>query len=111
MATKLIDAATSTVTGSSLRVTSPPSSGAQFTQRTFQATGLTTAGAGAVSVAVQVSNSNLSTDWLTLGTISLVLGTTQTSDGITSNAAWEYVRGVVSSISGTGAVVNLWMGV
>lgn len=75
--------------------------------RTFQASGTTSAGAGASVILVQVSNNN--SDWITLGTITLTLGTSSTSDGFASNAPWPYVRGNVSSISGTNAAVTLTM--
>lgn len=75
---------------------------------TYQATGLTSAGAGASAILVQVSDDN--SNWITLGTITLTLGTSATTDGFSSIASWKYVRGNVSSISGTGATVYLWMG-
>jgi hypothetical protein len=76
--------------------------------KTFQATGTTTSGTGAVAVAVEVSNDN--TNWIAMGTISLTLGTTIATDGFVSIASWTYVRGNVTSISGTGATVSLFMG-
>lgn len=78
-------------------------------KRTFQATGSVASSTGSASVAVQVSNDG--TNWLTLGTITLSLTTSQSSDGFSSDAPWEYVRGNVTSISGTGAAVSLLMGV
>jgi hypothetical protein len=82
-------------------------------KRTFQATGQTTAGAGAATILVQVSSVGTPTadgDWVTLGTITLTLSTTRSTDGITSDAPWRHVRGNVSAISGTNAAVTLWMG-
>lgn len=76
--------------------------------KTFQASGKTSSGSGAVSVAVEVSNDN--TNWIVMGTISLTLGTTNATDGFVSIANWTYVRGNVTSISGTGATVSLFMG-
>jgi hypothetical protein len=76
--------------------------------RTFQAVGQTTAGAGAATVKVQVSNDNF--NWLDLGTITLTLSTTASSDGFASEAAWRFVRGNATVISGTGASVTLWLG-
>lgn len=78
------------------------------TKCTFQSDGTTTAGAGSATVKVQVSNNN--SDWVDLGTITLTLSTTSSSDGFTSDAPWKYVRGNVTAISGTGASVNLNMG-
>lgn len=78
-------------------------------KRTFQAKGSTSASTGSASVAVQVSNDG--TNWLTLGTITLSLSTSESSDGFSSDSPWEYVRGNVLSISGTDATVSLLMGV
>lgn len=78
------------------------------TKCTFQGSGTTTAGAGSATIKVQVSNND--SDWLDLGTITLTLATTSSSDGFTSEAPWKHVRGNVTAISGTGASVNLYMG-
>lgn len=67
--------------------------------------GTTSAGSGAATVAIQVSNDNAS--WVTAGTISITLGTTQTSDGFAINAPWLFVRANVASISGTDANVSV----
>lgn len=76
--------------------------------KTFQAIGKTASGSGAVSVAVEVSNNGV--NFITLGTISLTIGTAETSDGFASNANWPYFRANVVSISGTGAEVTVLMG-
>jgi hypothetical protein len=76
--------------------------------RTFQASGQTSAGAGAARVDVEVSNDN--TNWILMGSITLTLGTTTTTDGFSSLASWTYTRGKVYSITGTGASVSLYMG-
>ena len=77
-------------------------------KRTFQADGTTSAGAGAATILIQVSNDN--SNWITMGTITLTLATTSSSDGFTSDAPWRYVRANVSAISGTDASVNVRMG-
>lgn len=76
--------------------------------KTFQAVGSTSAGAGSVSVAVQCSVDG--TNWVTLGTITLTLSSTASSDAFTSNDRCRQVRGNVTAISGTGAAVSLFMG-
>jgi hypothetical protein len=76
--------------------------------RTFQASGFTSAGAGAVDVKIQASNDK--TNWVEIGSISLVLGVAVVSDGFASDAPWAFIRGNVDSISGTDAQVTLWMG-
>lgn len=78
---------------------------------TFQAMGTTSAGTGSVTVLIQGSNSTDTNSFVTLGTISLTLGTTLTADGFVSNAPWKYVRCNVSAITGTGANVTVLMGV
>lgn len=74
------------------------------TNRTFEAYGNTSAGVGAATIIIEVRNSDNS-DWHTMGTISLTLGTTISGDGFASAAAWKYVRARVSAISGTGATI------
>jgi hypothetical protein len=66
-------------------------------------------GTGAVTavIACQVSNDGI--NWLTAGTISLS-GTTTATDGFPMTAPWLYVRGNITSISGTSAAVTLTMG-
>jgi hypothetical protein len=87
----------------------------QCTDRTFQAYGATTAGAGAATVVIEGSNkdspaSGTRVDWVTLGTITLTLATTQSGDGFASSARWRHVRGYVTAISGTNANATVWMG-
>jgi hypothetical protein len=77
-------------------------------KRTFQAVGRTTAGAGAVEVRVHASNDGI--NFIEIGTITLVLSTSEATDGFASDAPWRYIRGRVESISGTGATVDLHMG-
>lgn len=80
------------------------------TYSTFQAVGSTSAGVGAATVVVQGSNDG--TNWLELGTITLVLGTAETSDGFASSAPWLVVRGFVDTagITGTDGTVTLYLG-
>ncbi len=77
---------------------------------TFQAT---VTGTGAVTATVDIEVSNDGTNWAdtAAGTITLS-GTTTHSDGFTTtNAPWKYVRANVTAISGTGASVDVVMGV
>ena len=92
-------------------VTSPTVSGAKApraAKRTFQATGATSAGAGAATVNVQASNDGV--NWILIATISLVLSTTSATDGLASDAPWRYVRADLSALSGTDATVTVTMG-
>jgi hypothetical protein len=77
--------------------------------KTYQASGTTTAGAGAAVILVQGSCDE-GANWDTIGTISLTLATTTSSDSFTSDDHYTLIRGNVQSISGTGASVNLAMG-
>lgn len=70
---------------------------------TFQASGTTSAGAGAATIVIQVSNDD--DNWITAGTITLTLGTSATSDGFAFAGNWDKARANVTAISGTGAAV------
>lgn len=78
--------------------------------KTFHVSGLTTAGAGAATVVVEVSN-NLDWPWLPLASFSLTLGVARVADGAVMQAGWKYVRARVSAISGTGANVSAVLGI
>lgn len=85
------------------------------TDRTFHAYGATSAGAGSATVVIEASDKDTPAtatrvDWVTLGTITLTLSTTQTGDGFASQARWRHVRANVTAISGTGANVSAWIG-
>jgi len=99
----MLDAATATGAGGSRELHNAGNANA-----TFQADGTTSSGAGSATIDVEVSNNGV--NWDTMGTITLTLATTTSSDGFASNASWKYVRGNVTAISGTGAAVSLTMG-
>ena len=74
-------------------------------------------GTGAVTATVIIQASNDQTtfegttsNWITIGTITLS-GTTTATDGFTTVAPWKYMRAGVSAISGTNAAVKVLMGV
>lgn len=77
-----------------------------ITARTFVAN---VSGTGAVSATVIVQVSNNGLHFITLATITLS-GTSSDADGFVADEAWQYVRGKVTAISGTGATVTLTMG-
>lgn len=91
----LIKDATATVTGEWLQLKN------MTAPYTFQAAGLTTAGAGAATVIIEVSNDGVTP--IIAGTITLTLDTTAAADGFAMNARWKYARARLSAISGTGA--------
>lgn len=83
--------------------------------RTFQGMGTVSAATGSAAIIIEASDKatpveGTNADWTTLGTITLTLGTTQTNDGFVSQASWRWIRARVSSISGTGATVNAYLG-
>ena len=101
---RLLSAATTTGAGT------PSTQNKRFqTTSTVQAWGTTTAGAGAATILVQVSN-DLAAPWITAGTITLTLSTTAATDGLSIGAPWNYVRVNVSSLSGTGASISAAIG-
>lgn len=97
--------------------TSNASSTAVYKESPYSAFQAIINGTGSVSatVAIQVSNEEATgqgtnSNWITIGTISLS-GTTTATDGFTTIAPWRFVRATVSSITGTGATVEVIMGV
>jgi hypothetical protein len=80
---------------------------ATYTYHSFQAVGNTSTSTGAATVLIQVSNDGA--NFFTLGTITLTLGTAPTSDGFAVANTYEYYRANVSAISGTGAIVSVYM--
>lgn len=83
------------------KITLPSRSPEQIQYKTYQVEGATTSGTGSVTVVIEGSNTGNSYDLI--GTITLTLGTTITSDSFTSFDRYEYMRSRVTAISGTGA--------
>jgi len=75
---------------------------------TFQVIGKTSIGTGNATVNIEVSNNGV--NWLTYGTITLTLGTTEISDGLVITAPWAFTRATASSITGTNGKVSVLMG-
>ena len=71
---------------------------------TFQCSGETSAGAGTATVTIQGSLDN--TNWSTVDTLSLTLGTTTTMDHGSDVGPWPYMRATLSSLTGTDATVR-----
>ena len=76
--------------------------------RAFQVYGAVSASTGAAEV--RIDGSNDGTHWEALGTVTLTLGTTDTSGGFAGNAPWPFLRAYVVSISGTDAEVSATVG-
>lgn len=73
--------------------------------KTFQAYGTTTAGAGAATAKIEATVDG--TSWDLVGTISLTLGTTVTSDSFSSVDGYAAHRANITALSGTGAAVTV----
>lgn len=104
-ATRLLDAATTTATGAAVTPAS--------VRRAVHVWGATSAGAGSVTVVIEVTNNPaaaVNTDWIIAGTVTLTLSTTVASDGFVIDAPWTRMRARVTAISGTGANVTVDMG-
>lgn len=97
----LLTAATATGAGSTM----PREAG----HTSILASGTTSSGAGAATINIEVSN--VGTEWVVAGTLSLTLATTITTtvntDGFNLFAGWHYIRANVTAISGTGAAVTV----
>lgn len=79
----------------------------------MQAVGRTTAGAGACVVRIEVTDMETPTidaHWIPAIDITLTLSTTDSTDGQQFDARWRNIRARVTSISGTGASVDVYMG-
>lgn len=79
-------------------------------KRTFQVFGSTSAGTGASVVKIEASLDPDLDNWVTIGTVTLTLGTTPTTDGFAMDAPWQWFRVEVVSISGTNAEVSALAG-
>lgn len=97
--------------------TATGSSNPTFKESPYGAFQAIVTGTGAVSATVNIQVCNqedtfngVKSNWITMGTISLS-GTTTATDGFTTICPWRYVRANVSAISGTGATVEVIMGV
>lgn len=77
--------------------------------RTYSAYGSTSAGSGSATITIEVRN-DTAAPWITMGTITLTLGTSATTDGLSSIVPWRYTRANVTAISGTGATVTAYAG-
>ena len=106
MAQILLNAATTTGAGEAWNPRDT-SAYATYVQHSFQAKGTVASSTGAAVILIQVSNDG--TNYITLGTITLVLGTVATSDGFACANTYEYYRANVSSISGSTATVTVYM--
>lgn len=76
--------------------------------KTYQVVGATTAGSGSAVVAIQCSNDG--SNWDTLGTITLTLSTTSSSNSFASSDRCYRIRANVTTLSGTGASVSVYAG-
>ena len=97
----LLNAATTTTSGDAHQLIG--------NARTYSASGTTSAGSGSATIVIEVRN-DTSEAYITMGTITLTLGTTATADGLSSIVPWKYTRARVTAISGTNATVSVYAG-
>lgn len=72
----------------------------------FQLVGKVASGVGAAIAQIEASNDGA--NWKSIGVLSLTLGTTDTSDVLGLDAAYEYIRGNLTSVSGTTPTISLF---
>lgn len=103
--------------GTALSTTAIASSNAIYKEKVYASFQAIVTGTGAVgsTIVIEVSNEDATgqgtnSNWVTYGTITLS-GTTTATDGFTTASAWRWVRARVSAISGTGATVQVLMGI
>lgn len=77
---------------------------AAHTNLLFHASGTTASGSGSATVKLQGSNDG--TNWVDIGSVTLTLGVSATSDKVASVENWLFVRGNVTALTGTGATIN-----
>jgi hypothetical protein len=99
---KMVDSAIATgVSGAVARSAAVPTSVMGY--------GTTSAGAGAATIDIEVSNDGVA--WVVAGTLDLTLATTiattTNTDGFNINAGWSMIRANVTAISGTDAEVTV----
>lgn len=97
----LLQGATTTITGDWKFKDAP--------QASIQAT-VTGTGAVTGTVIIDVSNDGVNALSTSAGTITLS-GTTTASDGFVTASPWKYIRARITAISGTGATINVNIGV
>lgn len=69
----------------------------------------TVTGTGALTATVVIQVGNIVNSWLDLGTLSLS-GTGSATQGLALDAHWVYIRANVTTLTGTGATINVVMG-
>ena len=69
----------------------------------------TVTGTGALAATVLIDVGNISGSWLNLGTLSLS-GNDAVTDGLALDAHWVYIRANCTTLTGTGATLNVVMG-
>lgn len=106
MAQTLLNAATTTGLGPEWQERDT-NANSTYVFHSFQAVGSTTAGAGAATVLIEVSNDGV--NYLTMATITLTLATAAATDGLAVINNWNYYRANLTALSGTGASVSVYM--
>lgn len=77
-------------------------------EKTYEVVGSTGSGTGTAVVSVEGSNG--ATSWSNIGTVTLSLTTTPSSGSFTSQDRYTWLRGNVSTLTGTTATVSITAG-
>ena len=95
----LMLSATSATTGSAFEIRSTSD---MYANRSFQAVGVMSSSTGTASVVIEVSNDGV--NYVTLGTITLALTTSPSSDLFFAYTIYEFYRARVTQITSNGTV-------
>jgi len=99
MSTLMLNAATATGPGPAFEIRG---TNQLYANRSFQAVGVMSSSTGTTSVAIEVSNDGI--NYITLGTITLSLTTSASSDAFYVQTVYEYYRANVTQITTNGTV-------
>ena len=99
MSTTMLNAATTTATGSAFQIRATNDI---YTNRSFQAVGVMSAATGTATILIEVSNDGA--NYVTLGTIGLTLTTSPSSDAFFAFTTYEFYRARITQITANGTV-------
>jgi hypothetical protein len=91
--------ATTTATGSAFQIRGTND---LFVNRSFQAVGVMSSSTGTASIVIEVSNDG--TNYVTLGTITLALTTSPSSDAFFAYTSYEFYRARTTQVTSNGTV-------
>ena len=95
----LMLSATAAATGSAFQIRGTNN---YYANRSFQAVGVMSSSTGTASVVIEVSNDG--TNYITLGTITLALTTSPSSDAFYAQTVYEFYRARTTQVTSNGTV-------